>query len=203
MKKYKHIPTGTEVIQYDGEPFYAVNSRGRNGGFILSSIVESGSDWQEIKESAVPPGIISFLNTIGTECSRPSSISYESWVRGHLFNDPKSTIHTILVDGVEWSVGEKVKIQNETHIIDSFNWSEWGKDLEVKTQVNNYWLSHIEKLPVRKPICTLKDENGKDVEIFEGDKVWYVKLDWGISSWKMDHSRNKDNFNRVDKLDNK
>ena len=111
-------------------------------------------------------------------------IVYEEYVEAYM-NLRDITIHTISVNGVEWSVGEKVTNKTEVykHVIKSFEYKVRPDKIkgENKTWLVYYsdvigWddISDLRKIPLRKPIITLKDENGKNVDLFEGDKYWFV-----------------------------
>ena len=170
---------------------------------VPAEIVENGNtkDWEEIKKLIIPPGIIAFIDRNGT-IRKVNTSDYSLWVHGEFFLG--SIIHTISVNGAEWSVGDWYHhCDNRNHQIESFEWRGTTWKFNTEEGLNTYMYKdivlgeNIFKGKYRKHICQLPDENGKMVDMFEGDITWYVKLDWEISCWKMNNSYNKDNLNRM------
>jgi hypothetical protein len=152
--------------------------------------------YEPVYEEEVLPGIVSFKASGGRIFPfNEENISYEEYVESYT-NCRDITIHTISVDGVEWSVGEKVHILgSKEYTIDSFKWTNVPLiDNEFKWSVclrsgGWDWVRELKKAPIRKPFITLKDENGKYVDLFEGDKYWYVFTeDFEIMSFEIQKS---------------
>jgi hypothetical protein len=138
------------------------------------------------KESIiVPPGIKAFRDYNGNIIHQGDYgyICYNDWVELHFTEGtfPASTIYTISVNGVEWSVGDWYHhCDNRNHQIKSFEWRGTTWKFNTEEGLNTYIYKdivlgeNIFKGKYRKPICQLPDENGKMVDMFEGDISYWV-----------------------------
>src|SRR6185312_4478887 len=131
------------------------------------------------EDPVVPPGILSFIDKNGSPSSIYKDIEktnpefYKRWILRH----QDDSVLTISVRGTEWTCGEKTN-RGE---IEKFYW-DYDQGLwkvAIKNPVNDfyYWLHDLRKLPTRTPICQLPDENGKIVDMYEGDTSYWVFLE--------------------------
>lgn len=188
--KYKHKPTGKIYYKIvDLVPWYS-SKEDDNSFPIPAHIVENGSDWEEVKEAVIPPGILVMYNdhvqTTFKSIINKTTHTYEDWYE--CFNNMGYNPHTILVDGVEWSVGDWYHFSNgDDHQIRSFEWLE-SAGWKIKSDLFHTYLNQCKpsgSVPIlkgkfRKPICQLPDENGKMVDMFEGDMMYTVFHNWSI-----------------------
>lgn len=111
-------------------------------------------------QQQVPPGIVRFKTKEGTLYFQYPHSDYDNWVRFHLTEG--STIHTISVDGKEWSVEEDVDCNMGGGIIKELRYIEgnWVAFMEVHhngtTQLNR--VSNIRKKS--KPTPSSLDRSG-------------------------------------------
>lgn len=137
-----------------------------------------------------PPGIISMKDKNGhvtyfESCTRHT---YANWhecftVLGYL-------PHSISVEGVTFSVGEEVQwgSLNRKWVIERFQFDKDKKEWRVKfaTQFTSVAVGTLRKLPPqeeRKAVCQLPDETGKMIDMFEGDRYWFIPFEtWKIIS---------------------
>jgi hypothetical protein len=115
----------------------------------------------------IPPGIVAFkaLGLPRLLYLKDSTYhdTYETWAKMHLDNPGTSTIHTISVDGTQWSVGDNVQgmpPQNNKYKILGFKWKPelgWYIEVPMKGETSHILLSLVTKLPV-------KDSGGEERE---------------------------------------
>lgn len=140
--------------------------------------------FEEVKDTIIHPGVVKMYNDY--EKSTFSSIhkhTYEEWYE--TFNAMGYKPFTILVDGVEWSVGDWYSHDHRNNFqIKSFEWiptyrniDGWWKIGTTDGKNCNLTMNVVQlsifKGKSPKPICQLPDENGKMVDIYPGI-YWYV-----------------------------
>lgn len=103
---------------------------------------------EQAGKEEVPPGIVAFKQKSG-RVDRIDTDNYRRWVSDYL-NDPEPTIHTISVDGKEWSVGEWIIFRGRQEQIISFEFSEghqWKVKLKAFDDDLRFAIQAISKLP--------------------------------------------------------
>jgi hypothetical protein len=129
-------------------------------------------------DPVIPPGVKIFTNKGGSLWYYDPYKTYENWVKYHL--DMKHIIHTISVNGTEWSVDEWYNHGGKEHYqIKAFYWdADRGWRIETVDESYCYLLEALKmnkgKLPPPIPICQLPDENGNMVDMFLNDPYWLV-----------------------------
>jgi hypothetical protein len=190
MKKYKHktLKNWTAIWSEDSL-LYKIFYKSHENASLSNELIENSNDWELIEEEPViPPGIIRFKWTDGTIVTYSKSfLNYNNWVKAHLNTD--NSIYTIKQDGVIWDVGDKL---GEDETILEFQWDENRQDWKVGYRKDHIY-GHTDSSfcggylkilikNMRKPVCQLPNENGKIVNMFEGDKYWFVTND----NWKIE-----------------
>lgn len=164
MRKFKHKPTGLVATENVNHGHYSFSDT------VLPLCIVTGSDWEEIKEQIVPPGIVAFEKNNGTTSTIIKNIgnTYDYWVKKHLFYCGDK-IKTISQDNVGWSADEMVDCISGPFTIKSFEYHNSGWRAVLKE--NGYFarVVNLSKIPERKPVVTLQ---GKD--LFNGDSYWFV-----------------------------
>jgi hypothetical protein len=103
----------------------------------------------------IPPGIVAFKRSdagnISEWLNAENQYHYNDWVKMHF--GYKDTIHTISVDGKQWSVGDEIESQFNRYIIQSFNWDSrlkaWyfvGKGIGSAPKYVNWKITDLTKL---------------------------------------------------------
>lgn len=89
---------------------------------------EIEKEMKDESQQQVPPGIVAFKKDGTIRHKHPTSegFPYDEWVR-YMLESETGTIHTISVDGIEYSVGETVLYDGDSHDfevkITSFKWA--------------------------------------------------------------------------------
>lgn len=102
------------------------------------------------QQGEVPPGIVAFKTYTGKiDVFQNAFIPYEMFVTEHLKDVlPVSTIHTIQVDGKQFSVDEWVIFKSRQEQIEEFKWNNYvGWTFRPKAFTGFYAIDQASKLP--------------------------------------------------------
>lgn len=209
-KRYTHKPTGTVYTQVYNSPtclkdgYYKLNDIANGNAFSIgveAFIVETGNDWEEIKENGYE--ILSFITGAFAlaGCNyRPSCYvhykpgpEYDHSKRGgdyYWFLDgggreyePK--IHSVkrLSDDAIFTLGDKIITQDGSNIYITEFIKDPNGEFGIFVRLTNKTINRqctLRTLEQRKKVFTSDD----GVEMFEGDPYWYV-FKTGGGPWTM------------------
>lgn len=149
----------------DEEIDHAISLDRQRAAFIKGyEYAQANKNEQMENNQSVPPGIIAF-NLHGNiytlkDCNYPGSnedIDYEEWAEANLYKPPIAAIHTIEVNGQQFSVGEKYyePTYKEECEVESFHWiaDSWTARFTNK----GWWpVERLSKLPSPTPVEPVK-----------------------------------------------
>lgn len=135
----------------------------------------------------IPPGIVAFKNwanqIVRLDDYAPfgKHRTYEDFVKTHLTEDNPSTIHTIEVEGRQWSVDEWIIFRGRQEQITSFEFSEghqWKVKLKAFDEDLRFAIQTITKIPQPQPSEQPEEKKALDLIKKFYDLYYELGADW-------------------------